>query len=724
MDLLILIRALIRHKWIIIFVPLVTVMAAFVFTRNFKKMYRSEAQLATGFTQSEQLKLNEENFNVYEIETKFNNLVETMVSPKVIALLSYRLILHDLHEQKNIPFRKTQNKEDIAEIITIIPIDSAIATFQRKYDQMELLSSFEEKEKLLNDLLTIYGYNFKEIRRDLAVGRKNRTDFLFVAFQSENSQLSAFVVNTLTEEFLRYYRSLRSQQSEESVEMLAGIVSKKRQELNEKSERLRLFKSSNQVLNANDEASSTLTRIGEIETQKEAEQREIRSSTLALQTLNEEIRKLDEGVSSANLNNEIVRLQNRIRVLNERYINTNDKNVLDTLNFLRNALQDKIRESGSSTSTISASEKEIRKTELLSRKRDLENKVLISRQTITSLDSIARVLRSTVGLYASKDASINALEREVQLASQEYTAAQEKYNASLSRSSGFSNSLRQVLVGQPALEPEPSKRLIITGLAGITSLVLCIIGIVFMEYIDLSLKTPSNFTRQVGAKIIGVLTALKVKEHPASFFQENAKKKDMAIFTEMLRKARFEMDAAHKKVLLFTSTKNGEGKTFAIHALAFILGQSRKKVILLDTNFLNNTLTTTFQAKGHIESLFEKNPPLVSQLISPTGIPNVDIIGCKGGFYSPSEVIAPNAMMALMEKLTQEYDYILMEGANLNSTSDSKELEQYAEQVICITSMKSVIRQNDKDSFAYLSGLGEKFAGALLNEVLPENVDQ
>src|SRR6187431_2383973 len=102
MDVLVIFRLLLRRIWILILVPLVASIIAFLIKFNSQREFRSVLQLATGFTTNDQIRVNDERFSLYEADVKFNNLVETINSPNSISLLSYKLLLHDLSTQ---PFR-------------------------------------------------------------------------------------------------------------------------------------------------------------------------------------------------------------------------------------------------------------------------------------------------------------------------------------------------------------------------------------------------------------------------------------------------------------------------------------------------------------------------------------------------------------------------------------------------------------------------------------------
>ncbi len=73
------------------------------------------------------------------------------------------------------------------------------------------------------------------------------------------------------------------------------------------------------------------------------------------------------------------------------------------------------------------------------------------------------------------------------------------------------NNFHQILVGQPAIEPEPSKRYLIVGMAGGAVLVLVILVIIFLTYLDSSIKTPFIFSRIVNLKLLSMVNFMNLK---------------------------------------------------------------------------------------------------------------------------------------------------------------------------------------------------------------------
>ena len=735
MDLIFFFRALLKRKWLLITVPLIAAAVALLFTLDYQRLYRSNAQLSTGFTINEQIKFTDERFNLYEADVKFNNVIETLKSSKVIGFLSYRLMVHDLSKEE-VPFRILEESDEKRELLSTIDLNVARETFQARLDSMELLTSFNVEDKKLLELLKLYEYDYTSLNDMMLVDRLNRTDYVKIEFFSESPQLSAYVVNTHCDEFLRYYNSIRSQRSVETINTLANLVAQKRKELNEREEALRTFKSSERVLNVEAESASQVGQIAEYETALSDARQRVQALTFSINDLNDRISEMSfgrQGLLASNNNAEILTLRDQINDLNRQYISTGskDEELLERISDLRGQLQLRLAETSNSQVVDEEGEKVNRAT-LVNKKRDLETERNIAQQNVLTLEERVNNMKYSMGMYASKEARIAALERELALASQEYLSAQEKYNTALNVNLATGNSIRQTLEGQPAVEPEPSKRLITSALAGITSLVLCVLTIVFLEYVDVSVKTPSNFKKQAGVDLIGLINKLNLKKANFKniFLDKVRKNEEEDLFRDLIRKMRFEIENSQAKTILFTSSASHVGKTTVIHALSHALSLGKKKVLVIDTNFTHNSLTKLLRAEpalgSHISSSSElMDAAALSRHISQSYIPNVSVLGCYGGNYSPSEVFPDtNFLRNLLAALDDHYDYVFLEGAAMNQYTDAKELSKHVEGVIAVFAADTTIKQPDKESLDFLKRLGNRFLGAVLNRVDAENIDQ
>ena len=746
MDIFYLFKVLLRKKWILILVPLLAAICTLAVKVQLPKYYKSTSQLSTGFTVGEQINFGEsERFSSYDAGLRFSNLIEMVNSKMVVSLVSYKLLLHDLTEPKN--FRAPELEGEIA---TFRDTENGkiVETLQNKLSKVELLTSFDPFEKKVIELLEAYGYDDEAIEENSNVSRIGLSDFIKIEFLSEDPELSAFAVNTIANELIRYNSFMKSSRSGESVEFFEELVAQKRKVLSEKTDALKVFKTSRNVMNVEIEGESTLSQIENLETSREEERNKIYRLELSIQDLNDRIRNLGSGQTPSN-NRRILDLKSKINRLNSRLnAGANEPYLEDSLTYYRNELQDEM------SLTSAGVGGGISRDELVQQRSNLQIELTVANSRLNSINSTLGTLKNNVSGYADTETTIRSLQREVDEASAEYAKALEGYNTAKNTSMISSSSLKQVIAGQPAGEPESSQTLLITIFAGLASFVLCAFTIIVIELLDVSIKSPDHFEEITGIKLIGYLNRISHAVNLNDLLNAKNENPELRKFNHLLKKLRYEVEDANAKVLLVTSPKESEGKTFFIVSMAYSLSLINKRVLLIDTNFKNNSLTQIFlsrakELKALEEHTYVKNgtpyePRLLKAgrrsendekkeeesdlhtkgIISKTEIKGIDIVGSKGGDYSPAEIFSRKNFKRLINTLSDEYDYIVLEGTSLNEYSDTKELVEFADKVIAVFSANSKMSAADTTSITYLKSLNSKLLGGILNNLDLENIKE
>jgi polysaccharide biosynthesis transport protein len=730
MDLLVLAKVLWRKIWIIISVPLIAAFAAFLFTMDTVDTYTSTAQIATGFTLNDQVQITEEKFNMRDADVKFNNLMNSMKSGLSMNLMSYRLLLHDLDSKT--PFHRPDFQ-------IFKPTDKEIALVrnfvQRKLDSLSPLAASDPEFTMIRKFLEAYRYSFNDVKDNLVIERIPNTDFIQVEYSSDKPSLSAHAVNSFCEEFMRYHQSLKTERSGESVDFLRQLADNKKAELDAKLETQKQFRSSSGVYNEG-ESSMRLGQLAELESQRDIIKTNIHRLNLTMQRLNDDIKRVGAPVVTNN-NQKILDLRNKINRLNERYITGGSTNqrLLDSLNILREEMR--IQQDNSSRQGASIPQG-YTVADLQIKLKDAEIDYEVERSNLSLIDSKIRNIQYGVSGYASKESRMAAIQKEVEMASTEYAQASERYNNAKNKMMG-SNTLRQVLTAVPPVSPETSKRWLIVGLAAFTSMGMCVFVILALELLDGAIRTPDRFKRMVGLPLAGVINYIDNKNfNIRTYFNQQNGNEETEMFKSLLRKFRHEIESLNGKVFLFTSPKKRDGKTFIMFSLAYVLSLIDKRVLIIDTNFKNNSLSQMLgRNQGDLKVLDSKKSKLLIgahngqkkeqpeyetensyDLINPTKYRNIYIVGNSGGGHeSPAEILSGRDFANLITTLSDSFDYVLLEGAALNEYADTKELVKYSDKVIAVFSAESNIKQFDRESIQYFKSLGKKFGGAVLNRV-------
>jgi succinoglycan biosynthesis transport protein ExoP len=738
MDIVYLIRVLWRKKWIIIAIPLISVITAFFFTLELRPSYKANTQIATGFTTNEGVSITDEKFSLRGADVKFSNLLSTMNSGTVINLVSYRMALltiDSIASESNL--LQSFTGEQIKTVETILSI---------KLAEQKTIKTNDRNSELVFNVLKALGYTFDVFSGGLEVKRIPNTDYIQASFTSHNPDFSATALNIYCDEFLRYYVATKKESSSESVTFIRELVKRKKEELDAKAAALQSFKESNNLVSSLPQGETQLTQVYALESQRDEINNKLYGLRLKLESLKSSLAErtgdADQGTTS---NQRIIDLKKKINIMNSRFISTgsNNANLLDSLNLLRQQYKMELSLMEKGANPLQASG--MTKNELNASIKDTRIDIQVEESRLTNINKNIYRLRGSMSGYASNEAILNTLERDVKVASDEYLSTVNKYNEAENKLLAASGNIRQVYAASPPASPEQSKKLLILALSGIASLSLTVFLIVIIEVLDSSIKTTEQYQRMVGLPLAGSVIKIDTKKlnFPALFSKKNDNK-DLELFKHFLRKIRFEVENSNGKTFLITSPQQGQGKTFITFSLAFVLSLVKKRVLIIDTNFKNNALTTwlTIPKKNlkYIDQqskdsnnlkIYNKNDHshideekvTESDFVNPTKYRNIFIIGNSGGYESPEEIFHNKDFFSLINGLANTFDYILLEGPSLNEYSDSKELIKYVDKVIPVFSADSTIKQMDKESIAYLESLHDKTTGAILNMIDPKNLN-
>lgn len=738
MDLKQLFLVLWRKKWILILVPIIAVFSAF-FVRLFGDWkYKSTAQLATGLTVSDKIVERGQYLNPYEIQVTFNNLVEIIRSKAVLGQVSYKLLKHDLLDSVyafRVFDKDNKNSDQIIDIND--QRNNLLGILENKIDSVVLLNTNRTSERLVQRVIDSYGYDYESLIENLAVYRVNQSDFMEVAFTSENPVLSAFVVNTVCEEFIKYYSLSKSSRSTVSITSLEAIVRQRKDYLDTKLEELKNFKARNELFNSEAESEAKLRQVKNYEDQITTEQQKIRGLELTIANLSIRIDDAEQNTGQKNYDL-IVSLRRRIGEMNDRYIRggQSDISLLDSLTDFRNQLDEAMRKVNESSKLTTAEIKELK-----NRKDEARIDLEIARENLGSLNKIYSSIRYGLNDFANKESVGKALEKEVDVARQEFLTAQNRLSDAKEQVATSNVAITQVVVAEPAEKAESRKTLIFMVLSGSVSFFICAFAIIALELMDTRIKSIQRFRQMTRLKLAGSLPLL-----PDPDFAWDVSLKSNGVhrssINDEVRKIRFEIDSYSAKVVLITSVQESQGKSFFIIALAYSLSLLKKRVLIIDTNFRNNSLSRMLTAKPNLDLLLEnvmKHSRLIGtttesgnettekgntqnkaydyDLITRTQNEWIDIIGNRKSRLSPSEIIPGGDFRVLLGWLNSTYDYILLEGPALNVFSDTKELVQFVDLVIPVFSAGSSLNHVDTDSINYMKTLKEKLGPAVLNMV-------
>jgi capsular exopolysaccharide synthesis family protein len=177
-----------------------------------------------------------------------------------------------------------------------------------------------------------------------------------------------------------------------------------------------------------------------------------------------------------------------------------------------------------------------------------------------------------------------------------------------------------------------------------------------------------------------------VKSSAGIVVQANTNNQIDEIFRSLRTNVQFMMQE-DDKVILFTSSISGEGKTFVAANLAVSFALLGKKVVLCGMDIRKPALGRLFniadKQKG-ISTLLSKSKNTLSMAdvegqISSSGVnENLDLLLAGPIPPNPTELLARESLQVVLDFLKQKYDYIILDTAPVGLVADTMQIARYA----------------------------------------------
>lgn len=248
---------------------------------------------------------------------------------------------------------------------------------------------------------------------------------------------------------------------------------------------------------------------------------------------------------------------------------------------------------------------------------------------------------------------------------------------------------------------KPMKKLI----AAAALLFTIILPIVYL-YVRKTLNRKFHNARQLGNyTMLDVYMDIHSSCNPRLFTgQTETVDEDMRDLRSMVFRA-MDNDIEHK-VATVTSVMKGEGKTFVASNLALSVAMLGKKVLLIDANLRNSSLSIDIlnaPAKG-LTQVIQGQSDYKSVIQESSWHENLYVLPAGDVRSNAAEVLLSSAFSSLVNELESLYDFIVIDSANLYDYSDTMPLLHLNDLTIVVTRAGF----SDKDTMEYIETLVNK----------------
>lgn len=288
----------------------------------------------------------------------------------------------------------------------------------------------------------------------------------------------------------------------------------------------------------------------------------------------------------------------------------------------------------------------------------------------------------------------------------------------------------------PLQRSEPST--LIVGLVSIMAGLIASFGICFLlEFGDSAFRTTAQVEDQLKTTCLGILPALAlaVPRRPAppptsdrilsitDIINSYVVDSPFSPFTETLRSLKVSVDMASSRdairVLGFTSTLPGEGKSTISSNFAHLIAHGGARCILVDGDLRNPTLSRSLapHAKRGLIDLALGNAKLEDVVMRDerTGMLFLPAGDTRNTVHT-AEFLGSEAMSRVIQDLRQLYDYVILDLSPIAPVVDSRMTTRYVDSYVFIIEWGQTKTDVLEHALANSPEVYDKMLGVVLNK--------
>lgn len=307
-------------------------------------------------------------------------------------------------------------------------------------------------------------------------------------------------------------------------------------------------------------------------------------------------------------------------------------------------------------------------------------------------DSQTNMYTSKLGDVPNQEKILAAYQRQLEVKSGLYMMLLQKSEENAIALAATSDNAKMIDAPSPNYSPVSPKRSSILLIALVAGCAVPIVIIYLLELLRYKLEGRNDLERLTKVPILGdVIMSHELKGRRCLVVREN----DNDVMAETFRSIRtnlhFLLEGPDKKVIQFTSSTSGEGKTFVSSNLAMSMALLGKKVLLVGLDIRKPRLAEIFDIKDRKKGITaflvgdKEDKELLFSQIMPSGVnANLDVLPAGVVPPNPAELLSRENLDYAIKFLSEVYDYIILDTAPVALVADTLIIARVADASVYI----------------------------------------
>ncbi|KAA0700248.1 polysaccharide biosynthesis protein [Neorhizobium sp. P12A] len=291
----------------------------------------------------------------------------------------------------------------------------------------------------------------------------------------------------------------------------------------------------------------------------------------------------------------------------------------------------------------------------------LRSEIVVNDKQQEALEANLKDIQTAMSKTSQAQVQLSQLDREAAANRVLYESYLSRYKQTIEQDGIATAEARLISRAMPSPHPtSPDAKLwaiagLVFGILGGIALAL------LLNFTDKSVRSPNKLEAKLGLAIIGRIPRLSRKEVVLAADINRSAPDFRAAIADLQTYLRLSTERA--RVVVLTSSINGEGKTFIIGNLARSLAATGVKTAVLECNLRNPTLSKEFalQTSRHLAQ-FVTEEISADELIQHDPGSDVDIVFAEECDVPPEFILGSRRFATLMEEMKRRYDLVLIDG--------------------------------------------------------------
>ncbi len=590
-----------------------------------------------------------------------------VVAPGIADTLMSTIVFKIKVDENGLADIKAKVKRDVIADVEDVKLPAQVKTIYGDFTVMTTPDYVKGKELKTTVSFSGYGVAAEELDTEIRAFRgSKKSNVICLTFDTPNVEYGVAVLDKIIEKYNERGIVEKNLQGEKTEAFLRDRIQLLASDLNESESAIQQYKERNGIIDVNAEASYQTGKKGQTENALFNVEKEIELLKLTREFLADSLNYSDlipTTVASGAVQGGI--------------------NSYNALVFKRLELSQNAKQNSYAIRQLTKQMDLMRANLLTSSEKALENatvnlnKLMLEKNEITGkLSNIPTQEREYINMKRQQE-----IKQQIYL----FLLQKQEENAML-----LANAVPKGLIIDDAFsfsEPLGMSKKVILLIAFLLGILLPVTIIYVHRLLRSKFESKEEVQRHLSAPVLGEMCidrsgrSLVVSPTDTSSATE--------LFRLMRTNLQFMLGGEGDKVVLMTSTRSGEGKSFISLNLAATLSLLEgKRVLLVGMDIRNPQLANYLGINpplGLTNYLSASNVTLDSIIQPMAGIKNCDVIVAGPIPPNPAELLASSKVDELFAKLRTMYDYIIVDSAPVGMVSDTFALDRISDATIYVT---------------------------------------